>query len=124
LSKKIIFAVDDTETMLFVIEDALSADYTVIAMDSAEKMFKFLQRIKPDLILLDYYMPGMTFHETMKRLKNDPQYKNIPVVIISGASYPELLDEIYMMGASDFINKPFEDRDALLNIVEKWTATS
>jgi twitching motility two-component system response regulator PilH len=120
MNKKKIYVVDDTEILLFVAEDALNKRYTVITMDSADNMLKQLQQEKPDLILLDYYMPGMTFHETMKCLKNDEELAKIPVIIMSGSSYSDILDEIYAMGAVDFINKPINDYDALIEKVEKW----
>ena len=122
MNRKIIFSVDDTATMLAIIEEALCKNYNVISLDSAEKMFVHLKRIKPDLILLDYYMPGMTCHEAMGRLKGDEQYASIPVVVMSASNYPEIIDEIEAMGAKDFICKPFGTNEQLEEMVEKWTA--
>jgi CheY-like chemotaxis protein len=119
LNKKTIFVVDDIETILFVVEYALNEHYTVVALDTIEKMFKNLQHIKPDLILLDYYMPDISWHDVMKQLKKDDQYKDIPVIVMSGSNYPDILDEIYAMGAVGFISKPFEEDGALLAMVNK-----
>jgi len=120
VSKKIIFAIDDSETILTVLEDELGEDYTLITLDAAEKIFKQLKKIRPDLILLDYYLPGMSCREAMKQLKSEEQYENIPIIIMSGSNYPELIDEIQAMGAVDFVNKPFEDGEVLRGCVKKW----
>ena len=122
MARKIIFSVDDTQTILSIIEDALNKKYTVISLNAAEKIFGQLKKIKPDLILLDYYMPGMTYHEAMQKLKNDEQYTDIPVVVMSASNYPELIDEIMALGANDFICKPFKNPEELVQMIEKWTA--
>lgn len=119
MTKKTIFIVDDAEITRVTLNNALSDDYTVVAMDSADKMMKIIQRIMPDLIMMDYYMPGLTFHETMRHLKESDRFANIPVVVMSGSNYPELLMEIKAMGAVGFLSKPVEDKTTLLAFVEK-----
>ncbi|MCL2190259.1 MAG: response regulator [Defluviitaleaceae bacterium] len=121
MGRKIIFAVDDTATMLSIIENALNPEHTVISLDAAEKIFPHLKKIKPDLILLDYYMPGMTCHEAMHKLKSDENHADIPVVIMSASNYPDLIDEIQAMGARDFMRKPFEATAVLLDKISEWT---
>jgi CheY-like chemotaxis protein len=123
MSKKVIFIVDDTDEIRCSLYYALAGDYDIMTMDSADKMMKSLHQVVPDLILLDYYMPGLTFHETMNRLKAYPGYANIPVIVISGSCYPELIDEIYSMGAVDFHAKPIDDADILVGKIIKALGT-
>ena len=120
MSKTTIFAVDDSVTTLYLLKERLEPVYNVITMESAETMFQKLSEQTPALILLDYYMPVTSADDVMKRLKGDDRYKEIPIIIISGSSYPELKHEIYGMGAVDFIAKQSIDNNSLVEKVEKW----
>jgi PleD family two-component response regulator len=116
MGKKIIFAVDDAETTLSIIENALGERFTVVTIDTMTKMFAHLKKLKPDLILLDYYMPDSTCQEAMKRMKTDDEYKDIPVIIMSASNYPELMDEIDAMGALGFISKPIQNEELFAQV--------
>ncbi|QPH41549.1 response regulator [Pedobacter endophyticus] len=69
---------------------------------------------KPDLILLDIWMSGHDGRDICKQLKNDPQYKEIPVLMISASR--DIRQSALDAGANDFMEKPFE-MDLLLNKV-------
>ena len=69
---------------------------------------------KPDLILLDIWMSGHDGRDICKQLKNDPQYKEIPVLMISASR--DIRQSALDAGANDFMEKPFE-MDSLLNKV-------
>jgi len=116
VEKKTIFVVDDADTTLSILEKELEDFYSVVAVNSIKKMFETIANIKPDLILLDYYMPEITFHEAMKRLKSDDRYREIPVIAISGSNYPDILDEVFAVGAVDFINKSIPSEDLLAKV--------
>lgn len=60
----------------------------------------------PSLILLDLNMPRMSGHEVLIALKNDPEFKTIPVVIISTSSSEHDITKAYAEGASSYITKP------------------
>ncbi|MCL2002421.1 MAG: response regulator [Oscillospiraceae bacterium] len=115
--KKIIFIVDDNTTNLTVAEEALETHYRVVALSSAAQMFKVIQTLTPDLILLDIEMPEMCGLEALKRLKADAAYARIPVIFLTGLTDPA--DEAYgiELGAVDFITKPFSE-PVLLNRVK------
>jgi len=105
---KTIFVVDDTETNLFLAENALNRYYFVVAIHSAEKMFSMLEKITPDIILLDVDMPKINGFEAIKILKSKPETKDIPVIFLTSRS--GLVDRIegLSLGAVDYIIKPFK----------------
>ena len=70
---------------------------------------------KPDLILLDIWMSGHDGRDICKQLKSDPQYKEIPVLMISASR--DIRQSALDAGANDFMEKPFE-MDSLLNKVD------
>ncbi|RDC57350.1 DNA-binding response regulator [Pedobacter chinensis] len=70
---------------------------------------------RPDLILLDIWMSGHDGRDICKQLKNDPQYNEIPILMISASR--DIRQSALDAGANDFMEKPFE-MDSLLNKVD------
>jgi len=105
--KQCIFLVDDNIVNLNTGKNALQADYTVITIPSGEKLFTSLKKLKPDLILLDIDMPGMSGYDAIKGLKMNPETANIPVIFLTAKNANE--DEYLglTLGAVDYITKPF-----------------
>ena len=104
---KTIFIVDDNDTNLMAAKTALDGTYKTFALPSAEKMFKLLEKITPDLILLDVDMPAIDGFQTMSILKADEKLKPIPVIFLTAKNDVEFEIHGFEMGALDFINKPF-----------------
>ncbi|MCL2440584.1 MAG: response regulator [Treponema sp.] len=116
---KLIFIVDDNDANLTMAASALEADYKVLTMPSAQKMFALLEKKKPDLILLDIEMPDMTGLEAIVILKENPQNSGIPVLFITGWSDDKLISDAKKLGALDVINKPIV-KSVLLENVKKY----
>ncbi|MDR0974869.1 MAG: response regulator [Ruminococcus sp.] len=104
---KTIFIVDDNLTNLGAAKDALDGLYRTFAMQSAEKLFTMLKKIRPDLILLDIEMPAMNGFEAIKILKADKLYADIPVIFLTSVNDPKVEVEGFDLGSVDFILKPF-----------------
>ena len=104
---KTIFIVDDNDTNLMAAKTALDGTYKAFTLPSAEKMFKLLEKITPDLILLDVVMPEMDGFQAMSVLKTDEKLKSIPVIFLTAKNDAESEIHGFEMGALDFINKPF-----------------
>jgi len=104
---KTIFIVDDSDTNLTMAEDALDNLYNVMTMPSAAKMFALLEKIKPDLILLDIEMPVMNGFDACKILKANPALAEIPVIFLTGRNDSDTEAKGFEIGAVDFISKPF-----------------
>ena len=107
IEQKIIFVVDDSNTSLTACKNILKPHYAVYPAISAAKMFGLLEHIIPDLILMDVDMPEMNGYEAVGRLKKIDEYKNIPIIFLSGRVDPA--SEVFglNMGAVDYIHKPF-----------------
>jgi putative two-component system response regulator len=106
---KTIFAVDDSDTNLSMVETALEDIYNVMTIPSAAKMFEMLGKITPDVILLDIEMPGMNGFETIKILKSSNPWADIPVIFLTGRNDPAVEVQGLEHGAVDFITKPFSE---------------
>ncbi|MDR2546243.1 MAG: response regulator [Lachnospiraceae bacterium] len=105
---KTIFVVDDNDSNLLVAEAALEEHHRIFTMSSAARMFVMLEKIKPDLILLDVKMPGMDGIEALRRLKKNPLYEDIAVMFLTGVSdTSEEAAKGFELGAIDFVTKPY-----------------
>lgn len=102
-----ILVIDDMLTNLKIVESFLKPYYKVSLVKSGEQALKFMEKNKPDLILLDIQMPGMDGFETIKRLKKDPDSRSIPVLFLTSQEDIDSRIKGFQLGATDFILKPF-----------------
>jgi len=86
-------------------------------MLSAAKMFALLEKVTPDLILLDIEMPEMSGFEALICLKANPSHKNIPVIFLTGYTDDSVEARGFELGVVDFIAKPFST-PVLLNRIK------
>ena len=106
-TRRKIILVDDNLTNLDIGRKLLSELYQIIPAKSAEKMFEVLNKVIPDLILLDVEMPGMNGYETIKKLKADLRFADIPVIFLTAKSDDGSEHEGLSLGAVDYVYKPF-----------------
>ena len=104
---KIVFIVDDSVTNLVIAKNALAGAYKTFTLPSAERMFHLIEKITPDLILLDVDMPDMDGFEALSILKADDKLKTIPVIFLTAKNDAESEIHGFEIGAVDFITKPF-----------------
>jgi len=114
---KTIFVVDDSDTNLSMAENALEDLYCVMTMPSAAKMFTLLEKVTPDLILLDIEMPDMNGFSALQQLKSHDSYASIPVIFLTGLTDVSTEVQGFELGAVDFIAKPFS-APVLLNRIK------
>ena len=119
---KTIFIVDDNETNLMTAKLALEGKYKSYALPSAARMLKLMEKIIPDLILLDVDMPEMDGFQAMEALKADKRLKSIPVVFLTARLDEDSEIRGFEMGALDFISKPFS-KPVLLKRIENHIET-
>ena len=115
--KPTILVVDDMTTTLLLLHDLLKDTYEVKIAKSGTKALEILESPNDiDLILLDIEMPDINGYDVCKRIKNNEQTKNIPIIFITGRTSQE--DEEYGLnsGAIDYITKPFNNAIVKLRI--------
>ncbi len=105
--RQIIAMVDDNVTTLNIARNILRKHYDVYALPSGIVLFNLLEKVTPDLILLDIEMPGISGYEAIKKLKADERLSEIPVIFVT-SRYDEGSElEGLSLGAIDYITKPF-----------------
>src|SRR5271168_5004335 len=113
LARKILLA-DDSVTAQNMGRKILSdAGYEVIAVNNGSAALKKIAELKPDLVILDVYMPGYSGLEVCQRLKESPETARIPVLLTVGKLEPFKPEEAQRVRADAFIVKPFEASELL-----------
>ncbi|UPA10579.1 diguanylate cyclase [Borrelia parkeri] len=102
--------VDDTPTNLDLLIDILQHKYEIRVALNGFDALKQVEIASPDLILLDVLLPDVSGYEVCKRLKNDPETKDIPVIFISSSDSTDAQLEGFSVGGVDYILKPFNGR--------------
>ena len=116
MRKKIIM-VDDNITNLTVAKNLLVDSYDIFTAPSAKKLFLLLEKLTPDLILLDIEMPEMNGYETIEILKKNEAAAKIPVIFLTADYTQESEAKGLSLGAVDYVTKPFS-QELLLKRIE------
>ena len=114
---KHILAVDDVSTNLKCIDLILKNKYKLTMVKSGREALDCLKTAIPDLILLDIHMQEMDGYEVMEHLKESPETADIPVILLTADAEEDGEERGIVLGAADFIRKPFEPQ-VLLNSIE------
>jgi len=114
-----ILVVDDDEDICHLISDALSrAGFEPVCAYTAEKAMGVIKKKTPvDLILLDVMLPGMDGREFAAKLKKNPRYLHIPIIMMSAVA-KSLHEQVLGLrdGADDYLLKPFEMKEVVRKI--------
>ena len=103
-----ILLVDDTKTNIDVLIQTLKDDYKLGVALNGKKAMEYARTQKPDLILLDILMPGMSGFEVCGQLKKERQTADIPIIFITAMDSPGDKTRGFEKGAVDYIIKPFD----------------
>jgi CheY-like chemotaxis protein len=123
MNKKELLLVDDVKLFLHLEKSMLSReDYAVHTAMNGQEALDIVRKTKPDMILLDLYMPGMDGDEVCRQIRSDPATRHIPVIMITTGSDGEGRSRCMHAGCDDFLTKPVR-ADILNRAVEKHFAT-
>lgn len=112
-----IMVVDDEALNRMIVEKTLSKQgYHVIAEKNGSDALKSIEKQKPDLLLLDIMMPGISGFEVCAQLKNREETKNIPVIMLTALSGKKDIAKGVEAGADEFITKPCNNDELLIRI--------
>jgi len=116
-----ILSVDDSFTMRRIIANAASVlDLETLEAAEAESALEIIEREGAglSLILLDWNMPGLNGLELLKRIKANPLWKDIPVMMVTSESNRTAMIAALQTGAKNYLTKPFAQEDLVTKIME------
>ena len=118
MPKKILLA-DDSITIQKVVELTFSdGDYEVVATNNGNKAIQRLGEVRPDIILSDIIMPEKNGYELCEYVKSHPDYRHIPVILLTGTFEPFDPDRAEKAGCDAVITKPFESQSLIHKVEE------
>lgn len=106
-----ILAVDDNIINLATIEQELKGKYEVVTVNSGARAVRYLNKEKPDLILLDVQMALMDGIETLREIRTLENGATIPVIMLTAKKDKETVIEGTKLGILDYVLKPFDSQD-------------
>jgi putative two-component system response regulator len=122
--KKCVLVVDDTPSYIMLLHMILQKQYAVKAAPKGETALKIVRQnpATVDLILLDIMMEGMDGFEVCRELKADPATAAVPIIFVSGKEDRADREKGLMLGAADFITKPFTAEIVLEKVARHLSA--
>tara|TARA_R110000824_G_scaffold161984_3_gene337518 strand:- start:1150 stop:1848 length:699 start_codon:yes stop_codon:yes gene_type:complete len=108
---KILFADDDALLGDVVFHKLESCGHQVTVVDNGYNVLSAALRVRPDIIILDNLMPGLTGPEVMPNLKRDVRTSSVPVLVLTSQTNKHDMTNAYRAGAADYMAKPFSPED-------------
>jgi two-component system alkaline phosphatase synthesis response regulator PhoP len=116
LGAKKILIVDDYEESCKLLAEILSSTYDCSYTSDSTQAVRMINERRPDLILLDYKMPGVMGVDVCKQVRESATIKKTPIIFVSGAATIDERIKAFETGADDFISKPFHVKELILRI--------
>ena len=117
--RMIILAVDDSPVVLKSLVSVLSEEYKVYTLPKPTELEIILQKLTPDLFLLDYQMPEINGFDLVPIIRRFEDHKDTPIVFLTSARTIDNVTAALALGASDFVAKPFNP-DVLREKIKKY----
>ncbi|SCW33669.1 response regulator transcription factor [Ancylobacter rudongensis] len=115
--RDIVLVVDDSPETLSLLTDALeAAGATVLVATEGANALALVERITPDVVLMDAVMPGMDGFETCRRLKRNKSVAHVPVIFMTGLSETEQIVKGLEAGGVDYVTKPISPDELIARI--------
>lgn len=110
--KPSVLIVDDSEMNRAILSEMLKDEYCILEADSGRAALDMVDRYGDELslVLLDIVMPGMNGFEVLGDLSRRSIIDNLPVIMISSEDSDDVVLRAYELGASDYVNRPFDSR--------------
>lgn len=110
MNTKTVLIADDSRAMRAMLTSTIESlgDFNIIEASSGFEALRLLPRERVDLILTDINMPDINGLELISYLRNNPNYQDIPVIIISTEGSQKDVDKGKLLGANDYVVKPFD----------------
>lgn len=115
---KILVVEDDRQLRKALVSKLKQCGYTVHAAEDGQEGLRLTLAEQPDLLILDLLMPKMGGQEMLKYLRDDPQAKHVPVVILTNDASRESIEEATLSGAPAYFSKASTSLKEVIEIVE------
>lgn len=120
-----ILVVDDDSDILEIVKLALSTvgNFSIEACSSGKEALEKIVHIKPQLILLDVMMPDLDGPSTLKKIRENPELAQIPVIFLTAKVQAHEIEQFKKLGAVNVIPKPFDPMTLSETVASIWSET-
>lgn len=120
MDKKKILVVDDETDFLFItkLNLELTGKFEVLTLPGAQNIFSQIVSFRPELIMLDIFMPGIDGLDACDMLSRDPISKDIPVIILTAMDKGEFKARAFNLGVAHYLAKPIGIEELVAKIEE------
>lgn len=119
IDTRTVLVVDDDEIMRSALKRILDAEgYKAILAEDGLELSKVLETTRLDMVLLDVNLPWVDGYELCKLIKSHPNFKEVPLIMVSARKSKEDVEKGFDAGADDYVTKPF-DIDYMLGVINK-----
>ena len=117
MSERTVLIVDDEFAIRDMLRMALElADYRCIEAENIQQAFTLLLDEQPDIVLLDWMLPGGSGLELLRRMKREDTVNDVPVIMLTAKTAEDNVIQGLDVGADDYITKPFAPRELIARI--------
>ena len=114
--KSKILAVDDNSINLAVIEELLGSQYNLMTVSTGIDALKMAQEFRPDLIILDIMLHGMSGYEVCQQIRKSSSLRDTKIIMVSAKAMASDRLKGYEIGADDYLTKPFDGEELLAKV--------
>lgn len=115
--QSIVMIVDDVPDNLALLSDALErAGYMVLVALDGTSALERMQRLRPDIVLLDAMMPGLNGFDTCRQMKETAELEDIPVLFMTALTESEHVLAGFAAGGNDYVTKPIHPEQVLARV--------
>lgn len=120
MSATVLVVEDESAIQELIAYNLRNAGYTAVCTNSAEQAAAMVNEVLPDLVLLDWMLPGKSGIELARSLRRDPRTKPIPVIMLTARV--DERDKVIGLetGADDYVTKPFSPRELIARIKQYY----
>jgi DNA-binding response OmpR family regulator len=115
-----VMVVDDDVHLLAALKMILQPwGFQITTLDDPQKFWEVLETTSPDLLILDVEMPGYNGIELCLAVRNDLRWSQLPVLFLTAHSESEIVRQMFVAGADDYINKPIVEPELIARILNR-----
>ena len=123
MANELILIVEDNEKTRKLLRDVLQfKGYRTIEAETGEDGVTLAMQHKPDLILMDYQLPGIDGIEAFRRIRNSPDTAHIPIVAVTASAMPEDAKKMKEAGFDGFLTKPINVKGFVQFVADVFSA--
>ncbi|OGQ36884.1 MAG: hypothetical protein A3F16_01125 [Deltaproteobacteria bacterium RIFCSPHIGHO2_12_FULL_43_9] len=119
MNAQTILIVDDDKELCLTMEKMLTPKFNVVTTTSGDGVRRIVSESRPDLVILDVMMPGLSGFQVCQQLRDDHDTQDLPIIFLSAKTGEADKIQGFQVGADDFITKPFSKGELVARIESK-----